>query len=84
MTKAGLPFILPLVMETVQLVSGVFLLLEKMYLFSLYISTYSDFKLNPLISLVQLLLDNGADPNQRDGLGNTPLHLGTIVEMRRF
>lgn len=25
---------------------------------------------------VQLLLDHGADPNQRDGLGNTPLHLG--------
>lgn len=25
---------------------------------------------------MQLLLDHGADPNQRDGLGNTPLHLG--------
>ncbi|KAB0393816.1 hypothetical protein E2I00_000695 [Balaenoptera physalus] len=26
--------------------------------------------------VMQLLLDHGADPNQRDGLGNTPLHLG--------
>ena len=29
---------------------------------------------------VQLLLDHGADPNQRDGLGNTPLHLGECLE----
>lgn len=28
---------------------------------------------------VQLLLDHGADPNQRDGLGNTPLHLGKCL-----
>lgn len=28
---------------------------------------------------VQLLLDHGADPNQRDGLGNTPLHLGECL-----
>lgn len=29
---------------------------------------------------VQLLLDHGADPNQRDGLGNTPLHLGECLK----
>lgn len=28
--------------------------------------------------LVQLLLDRGADVNQKDGIGNTPLHLGKI------
>ena len=29
-----------------------------------------------LSSLVGLLLDSGADPNQKDKIGNTPLHLG--------
>ena len=27
---------------------------------------------------VKLLLDKGADPNQKDMLGNTPLHLGMM------
>ncbi|XP_033018038.1 ankyrin repeat domain-containing protein 54 isoform X4 [Lacerta agilis] len=32
------------------------------------------------LETVHLLLDHGADPNQRDGLGNTPLHLGARVD----
>lgn len=28
------------------------------------------------ILIVQLLLDGGSDVNQKDGVGNTPLHLG--------
>lgn len=30
---------------------------------------------------VQLLLSHGADPNQQDSLGNTPLHLGKGKEL---
>lgn len=32
------------------------------------------------VIVVQLLLSHGADPNQRDSLGNTPLHLGKEVQ----
>ncbi|XP_029403963.1 ankyrin repeat domain-containing protein 54 isoform X2 [Mus pahari] len=31
------------------------------------------------VETVQLLLDHGADPNQQDGLGNTPLHLAACT-----
>jgi ankyrin repeat protein len=31
------------------------------------------------LPLVTVLLDHGANPNQRDVIGNTPLHLGKLM-----
>lgn len=50
--------------------------LQSQWLFGLNVNANVSFSNICLLLEVQLLLSHGADPNQRDSLGNTPLHLG--------